>query len=357
MPAVPPGSLQIPADFLNAIGRAIDQARVVPGNALAHNETPGGTYLEPTENGQEFRHPFYIQYLGDKPGNSNKGLITIAEGRVLGRADGERGAWEFTATEGSRPGNEYQTSLGIYGIWAEVPASLLPADDRLTDDLSIIKPGEGSGIELSDSIVNNPYLVSSNAPSYEIDLGTGGEWYMIAIKATGTDSDETPKGWEFELVNLPLTEVLKYYDKEQGEYDPPRIVDNVQLTVRGDTDNMPQTINTDLGEIPNHPAQLDGFEERVLPVEQITGPVIEDPSTNEVRPLVLRYQYRYSLHRIVEIGTYFLPIAYHRSTGSGWEMQQVARSDFHFWPVPRIHTWSKWAEPTELIWGDTVLPP
>lgn len=349
LPSIAPGSRQIPADFLNAIGRAIDQARIIPGNAFSHFETPGGTYLEPTENGREYLHPFYIQSLGTKPGHSDKALIAMTEGRVLGRADAERGYWEDEPIRGY----EFQTSLGIYGLWASVPNDGLPAGNRTTDDLSIVKPGTGVGITKLDAIEDSPYLVQSNAPIYEIDISSA--WRLLAVKAVGSDSDETPKGWEFEIVNLLVTDVLKYYTPGQPEYDPPRIVDVSKMTVRGDTDNMPTNVNLDMGGQKSYPQSLDGFTQEILPVETVGGPVVLD-SSNVARPLVLKYQYRYALHRLVEIGTYFLPIAYIRQGSKGLEIQQVARSDFHFWPVPRMHTWSKWAEPTELTFGDTVLP-
>lgn len=348
--AVPPGSRQIPVEFLNAIGRAIDQARVVPGNALAHFETAGGTFLEPTENGREFLHPFFIQYLGDKPGDSGKGLMAMAEGRIMGRADAERGAW---AKETPR-GFETAESLGIYGLWGTVPANGLPTGSRSSDDLSIITIG--AGLELAQSISANSALVQSNMPSYWIDISA--DWRLIAIKAVGRDSDETPKGWTFELVNLPLAEVQKYYNPAEAEYDPPRIVDRELEVVRGDTAAMPTEVNEALGELPNHPAQLDSWEEKILPKKETESEVmLEDPIAGGVKPIKLEWQYRYALHRQVEIGTYFLPIAYHRSTAQGLEIQQVARSDFHFFPVPRMHTWVKWAEPLKIIWGTTELPP
>lgn len=351
LPSVAPGSQQISADFLNAIGRAIDQARIIPGNAFKHFETASGTYLEPSEDGREYLHPFYIQALGTKPGHSDKALISMVEGRVLGRVDAERGYYQAEPVGGY----QYQHSLGIYGIWATVPANGLPSDNRAADDLSILKPAEvGAGIVKVDAIVNNPYLVQSNAPTYEIDISN--EWRLIAIKAVGNDSDESPQGWTFEIVNLPLTEVLEYYTPGNAKYDPPRIVDSVKKTVRGDTDNMPASVNLDAGGIRSFPESLDGFTQDILPKVTLAGPNVLD-EFNVSRPLVLKFQYRYSLHRQVEVGTYFLPIAYHRQEENGLHIQQVARSDFHFWPVPRMHTWSKWAEPTELEFGDTILPP
>jgi hypothetical protein len=376
--AVPPGSRQIPAQFLNSIGRAIDQARIVPGNAFAHYETPGGTYLEPTEGGREYLHPFYVQYLGDKPGNANKGYISIIEGRILGRADGERGQWNRPDTRHDPAQEQFQNSLGIHGLWASIPDNGLPVDDRFIDDLSIIKIG--AGIKRADSIINNDFLVQSNAPIYEIEINPGttaegeeteeeeteGEeeeetptpWRLLFIKAINRDNDEPPRGWVFELTNLPYEEVLKFYDETAPEYDPPRIVDANYNPIRGDTEAMPVTYDPVLySGVGNHPEEMDGWREEDQTVFSITGPAVEDPILGGVKPLVFKYKYRYTLHRLVEVGTYVLPICYFRTTSKGLEIQQIARSDFHFFPVPRIHTWSKWAEPFALEFGDTELPP
>lgn len=351
--AVPPGSRQIPVQFLNAIGRAIDQSRIVPGNALAHFETPGGTYLEPTEGGREYLHPFYIQYLGDRPGYSDKAYISIVEGRIMGRVDAERGGWTKPDDRHDPPQASDQMGLGIYGLWAAIPEDGLPNGNRLEDDLSVITLG--AGISRVDSIVDNGALVQSNAPIYQIEIGEA--WHILCIKAVGRDNDETPKGWEFELVNIPYADALKYYDPNQLEYDPPRIVDSNYDPVRGDTANMPQAYDPSTGGVGNHPSEMDGWKEENQTVFTLSGPLVEDPILGGVKPIVFRYKYRYTLHRLVEVGTYLFPICYHRSTAQGLQIQQVARSDFSFFPIPRINTWSKWAEPFALEWGDTELPP
>ena len=80
-------------------------------------------------------------------------------------------------------------------------------------------------------------------------------------------------------------------------------------------------------------------------------------------PASINLRYRY-YHRLVvthlnEVGTHIYPIAYHRIVPGdppAAEIVQIARSDWHFWPMPKMPIWSRFHELVDFSADTTYIP-
>lgn len=178
-----------------------------------------------------------------------------------------------------------------------------------------------------------PFLLDANQALFEIDSDS--EPRLIHLVCSRGAADNTP--WTVRLENDKLTEIQKYFTapNEEGhdaeKYNPPRVVDSFgQLvpepgTSIGDAGFFPSLIKNltrpgNYGEYTFYTKLYDFY------------PLI--PGGAQVSFLKMDGEQRYRHHIIQEVGTYIVPICYHRTTDKGFESIQVLRSDAQFWPMP-----------------------
>jgi len=189
-------------------------------------------------------------------------------------------------------------------------------------------------------------LYDGNQATYEID--SDGDWRLLHIRCSREMVAGVPGPWGVSLENAKLNDLQKIYAPYTGaEYDPPRIV-----CING------EAVLANI-EPPNNDASPP------LVQEYAGGePVINQyPYTQQVMvagggslPLTLVTQKMWTLCALHEIGTYIIPIAYHRNTDAGVAVEQVVRSDVSFWPMPSHASWA-FHEKIIGLEASTTLPP
>lgn len=203
-------------------------------------------------------------------------------------------------------------------------------------DLSCIPLGTGVQLYAGLNKTLN-YLFDLNRPTYKI-TSSASEWCLIYIRAVKT---EHAAAWSFTLESDTVANVAKVYDSTDPAYDPPRIV------------------NADDQAVPVSNMEFAPVFAEYIPasptVTQWIVPGIKDINDGQV-DITIETQRKYRRHTIEEVGTYIMPIAYHRATDAGLDIRQVARSDWAFWPVPLHAVWHS-ADEIIAFSGSTNLPP
>lgn len=100
LPQIPAGAKQIPQSFLNDIGRQLDKARQTPNIGQIAIQTPGGSNIDIASMVEQYAGayrplPFEVGLVKI---NGNQLQVTIAEGRIFGRADW--GSWPGASVDG-----------------------------------------------------------------------------------------------------------------------------------------------------------------------------------------------------------------------------------------------------------------
>lgn len=203
----------------------------------------------------------------------------------------------------------------------------------------------GSSVEVVSAINKDlGLLVDGNLATYRLDSDS--EWRLLHVRCSRTAETQ----WAFSLENAKLTDLQKIYDEDAPEYDPPRIMDFQGRVVV----NNPSAPNAGI-DPPNFRGPFSWGEEP-SPESSYLYPHLVKIEDGSSQPLSLRTEWNYHVTSVQEVGTYILPIAYHRNTGGGVEVVQIARSDLSFWPMPPHAVWSRFEKIVGLE-GGTELPP
>jgi hypothetical protein len=208
-------------------------------------------------------------------------------------------------------------------------------------DKSIVPLGTGVAVKTG----LNPALgVLLNANQATYSLASGSEWHLLFIKAQKT---EVGGGWAFSLQSMEVEEAADLVDD-----DPPRMVDSLGYPIAVTSGkNDYATPALPYKELPDDPS---GIQE-----DKTAGPFRDYPDEGPV-DVQLTWLNRHSLHTTEELGTHIYPLAYHRIVGDAnpvAQVIQIARSDWHFWPLPKMGIWSKQPFITSLAKTTTTLPP
>lgn len=194
----------------------------------------------------------------------------------------------------------------------------------------------GPGVELWNGLNKNlEVLFDPNRATYKINSSRS-EWSVLFIRAKKEPSAlADPYGWQFTLESDTVANVAKVFDKTDPAYDPPRIVNRDAAAIPvADSEAL---VTTYTYSPPGYtPPQ---FSYQV----NIPYPGGGDPVT-----LTIETAIRNRMHWIEEVGTYVMPIAYHKATDAGLDIRQVARSDWSFWPVPLHSVWHRAEEIKEF---------
>ena len=197
----------------------------------------------------------------------------------------------------------------------------------------------GTGVTITDALQPNlGLLLDANQATYEIASGAGLHLLFIRADRTGPDT-----AWAFSLQSLPVEQVENIFKSiaEGGENNSPHWVDGNGYPVAMDTAWQSYTYpNTPNREYPPGPlpSQIETTAPDVVQAKQ-------SGVTNVLSPIELEFDPgRMSLNKITEVGTHIFPLAYHRIVDGEPPRAlviQVARSDWHFWPMPTFPVWSK----------------
>lgn len=192
----------------------------------------------------------------------------------------------------------------------------------------------GPGVELWNGLNKNlEVLFDPNRATYKINSSRS-EWSVLFIRAKKEPSAlADPYGWQFTLESDTVANVAKVFDKTDPAYDPPRIVNKDAAAIPVADNEQKATITDYIGSPATKTAYPVSF---TLP--GWTGSV----------DLTIETEVKYRLHWVDEVGTYIMPIAYHKATDAGLDIRQVARSDWSFWPVPLHAVWSRAEEVVEF---------
>lgn len=186
LPQIPAGSRQIPQSFLNDIGRQLDKARQTPNIGQVAIQTPGGSNIDIASMVEQFvgglSRPLPFE-VGVIKVNGSQLEVTIAEGRIFGRADW--GSWAGASFDG--------ISIGASGInptyagpWSDA-STTKPEPEQTTRDSSKSTPtangtknkADKPGVPLSNLpnggkgsyYANNPKYKPGNAGSITGNTG------------------------------------------------------------------------------------------------------------------------------------------------------------------------------------------
>lgn len=183
---IPGGAKQIPQSFLNAIGRELDKARQTPNIGQIAIQTPGGSNIDIASMVEQFvggmSRPLPFE-VGLVKIDGNQLQVTIAEGRIFGRADW--GSWAGAFVDGINIGaSGFNPTYA--GPWSDA-SSTKPEPEQTTRDSSKSTPtGNGTkntpdkpGVPLSNLpnggkgsyYSNNPKYKSGNAGSITGNTG------------------------------------------------------------------------------------------------------------------------------------------------------------------------------------------
>lgn len=190
-----------------------------------------------------------------------------------------------------------------------------------------------------------PYLLDANQQLFEIDSDSNPR--LIHLRVTRSNG-QAP--WSCTLQNSELSDLAKIYDHEQAEFNPPRIVNgDINIVVGPRTPNEEPVskdpfLDNALGKVYLKGDNQNPWDSAPLPDFDFSMNLkdVVVPDVPPVYPTDLRMQgeQRYRTHQLAEVGTYIIPICYHRTTDKGFESIQVLRSDASFWPMPIHQVWS-----------------
>ena len=189
-------------------------------------------------------------------------------------------------------------------------------------------------------------LYDANLATYEIE--SDGDWRLLHIRCSRGMVEGVPGPWGVSLENAKLNDLQKIYAPYTGaEYDPPRIVSRIGEAV-------PENIEPPNNDVsPPYVQEYAGGEPIYY---QYPYPEQIGVASGGFLPLQLVTQKMFTLCALHEIGTYIIPIAYHRNTDGGVAVEQVVRSDVSFWPMPSHAAWS-YHEKIIGLEASTTLPP
>lgn len=201
----------------------------------------------------------------------------------------------------------------------------------------------GTGVSISSGLAKNlGYLLDCNGATYEISSGS--DWHLLAVLAKGSwnngVANKLVETWTYELVSKKVSDLKT----EVGT----RFVDKHGLTV-----NKIATAPGS-GGYSIDPALMTG-DPAILSTEP--DKIASWPPYFSTQVSVEFWDDRQSVFNLTEIGTHILPVAYHRIVDKSAQVVQVARSDFHFWPIPTLPIWSKMDDLVSVKAGTgTVIP-
>lgn len=188
LPGIPAGAGKIPQSFLNNIGRGIDSTRLTPAQGMISSVTAGGTSIDFSSVTQDFNSrltppPFFVEVA--KVGDGAL-VVTINEGRVLGRSD-----WSQATFFPGIPDESYNIpSIGTSGLDVEITIPTRATESpRPNDPASQVKNTTGG----SSSVTN-----STNNTDGNTWKGTAGNWKGTADGWKGTASNwkGSPDSWK-----------------------------------------------------------------------------------------------------------------------------------------------------------------
>jgi len=213
-------------------------------------------------------------------------------------------------------------------------------------DKSIVPLGTGVSIKAG----LNPALgVLLNANQATYSIASGSEWHLLFVAAVKT---EVGGGWAFSLQSMSVEDAADLVDLY-----PPHMVDSLGYPIA-------VTPGRDDYATPAMPYKEAPIDPSPIQEDKTAGPLKdylpESPESNVPIDIQLIWLNRQSLHTTEELGTHLYPIAYHRIVGDTnpvAQVVQVARSDWHFWPLPKMGIWSKQPQITSLAKTSTTIPP
>lgn len=184
-------------------------------------------------------------------------------------------------------------------------------------------------------------LLDCNNATYNIKSGSS--WHLLYIKAT-----QSGQGWTFSLLSDKVEDVAKLYNPEEGEGQLPKFV-----CTDNDGGNGRQVLPYVLK--PPHEV-IQGFPTFDEQVREVASSLESDmyintadslePTTDNWNKGKIEYDNQLiQLTTLRETGVHIYQIAYHRivaGTPTTAEIVQIARSDFHFWPIPVLPVWSRY---------------
>ena len=206
----------------------------------------------------------------------------------------------------------------------------------------------GMGVSISTGL--NPALgVLLNANQATYSIASGSAWHLLFIKAVKT---EVGGDWVFGLQSMEVEDAADLIDAF-----PPHMVDSLGYPIA-------VTPGRDDYSTPAMPYKEPPLDPSPIQQDLVAGPVKDyigiSPTSGVPVNLQLTWLNRQSLHTTEEIGTHLFPIAYHRIVGDTnpvAQVVQVARSDWHFWPLPKMGIWSKQPQITTFAKAGTSPPP
>ena len=197
----------------------------------------------------------------------------------------------------------------------------------------------GTGVTIKDALQPQlGLLLDANQATYEIASGSGLHLLFIRADRTGPNT-----GWGFSLQSLPIEEVEDIFKSpsDGGENSAPHWVDSEGYQVAMDTEaESYRPAATFLREYGpgNVPTEVESTIPQTIEGRDAIG-------TSVLAPLELGFDpSRMALNKITEVGTHIYPLAYHRIVQGNPPRAlviQVARSDWHFWPMPTVPVWSR----------------
>lgn len=193
-------------------------------------------------------------------------------------------------------------------------------------------------------------LLDCNNATYNIKSGSS--WHLLYIKAT-----QSGEGWTFALLSDKVEDVAKLYNPSEGESQLPKFVCT-------DTDGgngrqvLPYVLKPPYSVVQGFPT-FD--EENRVDASQLETDLYAKTNayppegTEDWNKGVISYDDSMKqLTTLRETGVHIYQIAYHRivaGTPTTAEIVQVARSDFHFWPVPVLPVWSRYDNLRSFTFG------
>lgn len=210
----------------------------------------------------------------------------------------------------------------------------------------------GAGVTVKKALKKDlGLLLDANQASY--GLKSGSAWHLLFIRAVKTEANGK---WVFSLESDTAENVGKIYKKGMAGYDPPRFIGPYPIShsTRWWDPYLPAIRYRGLPIPPPDPEEISVTWYDINAT--FSPPLLED------RTLKLRWYERHTYTELTEIGTHIYPIAYHRIVKPDDEnlapvaqVVQVARSDWHFWPMPTVPIWALRPQLLDLTMDGTII--
>lgn len=196
----------------------------------------------------------------------------------------------------------------------------------------------GSSVKIASGINQSlGYLLDCNNATYSIKSGSA--WHLLYIIASfKSDPDSPEQGtWVFKMESDTVSNAAFAIKNNNAAY-------------------MSDSIGKPIMDTPGTRAQDPLISENYLDPESLkslesVGQSMGYPLMGPVNTYFDYYDYWSYYSTLQERGNHIYPIAYHRITPDGAQIVQIARSDWHFWPVPNLPIYGKTIKPLQVRVG------